>query len=469
MALLVVRAKATIEKYNMIGAGSSVLAAVSGGADSVALAHVLSRLTPALDFRLQLAHLNHGIRGDESDADAAFVEEVASGLGASIITEKVDARALAEAERRSLEDACRQARRRFLLHAAEESGCSVIATGHHSDDQAETVLLRLMRGTGVTGLAAIQPVTPEGFIRPLLECRRRDIRRFLGESEIPYREDSSNLDMMYMRNRVRHELIPLLERQFSPAIVDVLCRVSSNMADVDKLLSQIGLKALNEAAVESECDRMSLDLSRLRSYDEITWRYVFRMAYRALVGDSQGLTHGHLQSMVDLVRRRPTGTAIHLPGGIRARKGYGVVQVYRERPARKPGQVERTVRVPGVTRVPELGGALETQLIHKEDLPPDLRTTAPTVAFFDMMEISSPLSVRVRKEGDRIQPFGFHGTKKLKDLLIELKVPLEVRDRLPLLTDGQGVLWVAGVKRSDRAKILPSTTDILEARWREGD
>jgi tRNA(Ile)-lysidine synthase len=453
----------------MVEGGAPVLAAVSGGPDSVALLHLLNELREVFDYHLKVAHMNHGVRGSESDADAAFVKDLAGTLELDAVFEKVDAPALAEKEKQSLEEACRDARRRFLLETAQKSGCRVIATGHHRDDQAETVLMRLMRGAGVTGLAAIQPKTPDGFIRPLIECRRMEIREFLEESGIPFRADPSNLDKTHLRNRVRLDLLPLLERQFNPSIVDVLCRTATNMADAEALLSQLGLNALRETEVESESDRMSLDLDRLRAYDESVWRYVFRSAYETLVGDSRGLTHRHLQSLVDLVGDRSTGTTIHLPRGIRAKRGYGVVELFLEKPRPEPKNVEKAVLLPGRTLVPDLGGLLETQLIGPDDVPSDLKAGDASVAFFDMEQISQPLKIRVRKEGDRIQPFGLVGTKKLKDVLIELKVPHERRDKLPLLADSQGILWVAGLKRSDRAKILPGTREVLSARWKKED
>jgi tRNA(Ile)-lysidine synthase len=463
--VLAKKVSATIEKYSMITSGARVLAAVSGGIDSVGLLHVLGELSEPLGFRLKVAHLNHGVRGAESDADEAFVTELAERLGLEVFLEKVDAPAIARREKLSLEEACREARRRFLLDSAKRSGCAYIATGHHADDQAETVLIRLIRGAGITGLAAIRPVTAEGFIRPLLECRRREIRRYVHEKEIPYREDSSNLDRRYLRNRVRHDLIPLLERQFNPSIVDALCRLSGNMRGADAFLSQLGSTALQETLLESERDRMSLDLARLRAYDELVWKYVFNWAYKTLTGDSSGLTHRHLEALVDLVGRQPTGTAIHLPSGIRAKKGYDAIQLYLEGHHPPPTGVEKIVAVPGLTRVLDFGGTLETRLVDANDLPQDLGGTDPSIEFFDAKEISPPLVVRAKQDGDRIQPFGLHGTRKLKDVLIDLKIPRDLRRRLPVLTDAKGILWVVGVKRSDRARISPPTREVLSVRW----
>jgi len=463
--LLTKKVKATIEKYGMIEPGSAVLVAVSGGPDSVALLHLLSELREPLNCDLRVAHLNHGVRGPESDADEAFVRELAAGLGLEIVVGRTDAPSMAEEEGLSLEEACRNARRRFLLETARRAGCPRIATGHHSNDQAETVLLRLIRGAGVTGLAAIRPVTREGFVRPLLECGRGEILDFLAERKLPFREDSSNLDTTHLRNRVRRELIPLLEMRFNPSIVEVLCRTSRNMAHAEVLLSRLGLKALEEARLESERDRMTLDLKRLGAYDENMWGYIFRAACIALAGNSHGLTHEHFKALGKLVGKRSTGAVLHLPRGLRARRGYGVVEVYREKPRPRAPRFRETVSVPGLTPAPDLGGLLETQIIDKTDFTSDLKEADPCTEFFDLGEISLPLTLRTRKHGDRIRPFGLDGTKKLKDLLIELKVPIEARDRLPVLSDGMGVLWIAGLKRSDRAKILPGTKKVLTARW----
>ncbi len=459
---------AAIERYNMIRPGSPVMAAVSGGADSVALLHVLAGLRESLGIDLSAAHLNHRLRGAASDEDAAFVSRVAGGLGIECVSDSADVRALASEEKRSLEDAAREARRRFLLRAARARGAAVVATGHHADDQAETVLMRLIRGAGVRGLAGIDPVSPEGFVRPLIECRRGEIRRYLHDRGIPYREDASNEDRSFLRNRVRHELIPLIERDFSPAIVPLLCRTSDNMAGVDRMLSGLGEKALAEAAVESAGERMSLDSNALRAYDKVTWRYVFQRAYRELAGNLETLSHAHLLALTDMVERQPTGTSIHLPGGFEARKTYGLIELRRREPQPEPALEEREVLLPGATPVPEMDGVLETELMDIADLPPDLRIVDPTVAFFDVKDVSPPLSVRGRRRGDRIRPFGSPGTKKLKDLLIDLKIPPESRDSLPVLTDALGLLWVAGVKRSDRARIGPETRGVFCARWVPG-
>ena len=297
----------------MAARGSSVLVAVSGGADSVALIHVLDDLKDSLGLSLSIAHLNHSLRGSESDEDATFVEALAGDLGLECVSEVMDVRALASAERRSLEDAGHQARRRFLMKVALRLGCDCIATGHHADDQAETVLIRLIRGGGAGRLAGIRPVSPDGFVR----------------------------------NRIRHELVPTLQSHYNPSIVDLLCRTSLNMAEIEDRLSALGERALEGATVEATADRMSLDSGALRAYDKVIWRYAFQRAYKALAGDARALSHAHLQALVEMVESRPTGTVLHLPGGFRAERGYGGMQIYRHFPRQEPAYFESEVRLPG--------------------------------------------------------------------------------------------------------------------------
>jgi tRNA(Ile)-lysidine synthase len=461
------KVRATIETYSMIEPGSRVLVAVSGGADSVALLHILSELRKPLGFELAVAHLNHSLREEDSDADQAFVEELAGDLGLECFSGKADVRGLSRREKLSLEEAGRAERRKFLLRAASEGGCGPVATGHHGDDQAETVLLRLIRGAGVRGLAGIEPVAGDRFVRPLIECERAELRAYLEERHLRFREDESNLDRAFLRNRIRHDLLPVLERDFNPSIAKVLRRTSANMADVERLLNSLGSKLLQEARIDADQDTLSLDSRRLRAYDKAAWGHVFRRAYEILAGDSLSLTRAHIQALTDLVASRPSGTTIHLPGGLRAAVEYGVVSIYRHEPHPASTPSEKEVLLPGITAFPELGGSLETSLARADDLPADIGARDPAVEHFDMKSIFPPLRIRTRRRGDRIRPFGSGGTKKLKDLLIDLKIPPDRRETTPVLEDSRGLLWVVGLRRSDRAKITGNTRETLTVAWRK--
>jgi len=460
------KVKATVERYSMFAPGDAVLTAVSGGADSVALLYLLRDLGGEPPLRITVAHFNHLLRGPESDEDERFVRSLAEELGLPFVGGKADVRELAESRGLSVEAAARLARREFLRGAAERRGIGRIATGHHADDQAETVLIRLVRGSGVRGLAAMRPVTRDGFVRPLIDCTRSELRAYLARRGIDFREDSSNLDRSYLRNRVRNELIPLLQREFNPAIVQALRRTSQNMADADAFLSLNAERALSECVATAGEGVMSLDIAALRAYDKSTWSYVFQSAYTSLAGEPEALSRSHLRALADLVGRGASGTAVHLPGGIKARVVYGTLLLSRAAGRPEPERAEKEVRLPGVTELPGLGGSLETEIVGSDELPEDLGSKDPNIEFFDAQEIAPPLIVRTRRSGDRIRPFGFRGTRKLKNLLIDLKIPRDRRDRLPVLADREGVLWVAGVRRSDRARITRRTREAVAARWR---
>jgi tRNA(Ile)-lysidine synthase len=239
------------------------------------------------------------------------------------------------------------------------------------------------------------------------------------------------------------------------------------MADVERILSSLGSKLLEESLVERGEDRMSLDSRRLRAYDKVVWGYVLRGAYETLAGHSLPLTRAHLQALSDLVSGRPSGTVLHLPGGVRAGVEYGVVSIYRDEPRSASPPREKEALLPGITDLPEFGGSLEASLAGAADLPADIGAGDPAVEFFDMKDISPPLTVRTRRRGDKIRPFGPGGTKKLKDLFIDLKIPPGARDNTPVLADSRGLLWVVGIRRSDRAKITGKTVEALVARWRK--
>jgi tRNA(Ile)-lysidine synthase len=327
----------------------------------------------------------------------------------------------------------------------------------------------LIRGAGVRGLAGIEPSSREGFIRPLIECERPELRAYLEKRGIAFREDASNLDRSFLRNRIRHDLLPAIKRDYNPSIERVLRRTAANMAEVEGLLVSLGSRLFEDSLQEEDREAMSLDSKKLRAYDKTVWGYVFRRAYGIIAGDSFSLTRAHIEALTDLVESRPSGTVIHLPGGIRAGMEYGTVSIYRHRARPEAKRFEKEVRLPGTTELPELGGSLDASLAEAADVPKDIRAGDPAVEYFDIDYISPPLKLRNRRRGDRIRLFGSGGEKKLKDVMIDLKIRLDTRDTTPVLVDGRGLLWLIGFKRSDRAKITGTTKKALALRWRKTD
>ncbi len=294
----------TIRKYGMVRPGDHVLVGVSGGADSTALLFCLHRLAHRLGISLSVAHLNHGLRGAESDADESFVRNLSARLGLPFHSETLAGNALQSKARGNLEEAARNARYDFLKRASRLAGASRIAIGHSRNDQAETFLLRLFRGSGMEGLAAIHPVVEGAIIRPLLECGRPDILEYLETRGIEYREDSSNRDLRFRRNRLRLEWIPYLEKHFNPRLVQALAREAERARETSGLLDQLAAKEYGNLRIEHE-HGILLPAKDVNGLPAAIRNLVLRMALREARGSLRGIASCHVEQIHRLCRRLP--------------------------------------------------------------------------------------------------------------------------------------------------------------------
>lgn len=552
---LIDKVRATIQKYEMTRPGDRVLVGVSGGPDSVALLHVLWVLSEELGIVLHVAHLNHMLRGEAADEDAAYVSDLAGRLGLPVTVESRDVAAIAREERVSLELAAREARYEFYREVARSTGATRVALGHHAGDQAETVLLRLLRGTGTTGLGGIPPVRPLGtgeagagnskdkegpvIIRPLIGVPRREIEAYCVDNHLSPRVDASNLAPVYARNRVRHELIPLLERRFNPRIVESIARTAELVREDDAFISGEVRRRMGHIIIGKSPGGALLSVTRLLAEPVAVQRRVVREAIALLGLGVEDVGFEHVETVLELAREGSPGAAASLPRGIWARKAYrpakpleggdrqGVslaigspVELILEfgsgpapvpEPERWPsGETEawaasesaarshpggplaargfeHTLNVPGTTFVPELGLIIDAEVFETKRCGrgEDARVGRvghvgragagpcpepdPYEAFFDLDALGPSLAVRTRREGDRIRPFGMEGHKKLKDLFIDDKIPRNIRDRVPVIVAGKDILWVVGVKRSDLARVSPSTRRVLRLAVRAAE
>jgi tRNA(Ile)-lysidine synthase len=485
--MLISTLRRTIARFDLAKAGSRVVVALSGGADSVALTCLARELDAAGDLTLAgLAHFNHLLRVDPdasgvsaADRDERFCVSLAETMGVPILVEREDVRLRARHERRSLEDAAHSARYAFFERARAHFDADVVAVGHTRDDQAETFLLRLLRGAGPRGLAAMHP-RRGAIIRPLIECRHADLREYLSSRRIPHVEDETNCDVSVPRNRVRAELLPLLEARFNPAIVDVLAdQAELARGEWSWMEEQIAGTALAPTADPDEPGALTLPVRDLERAPVA----LARMAvWTAMTAAARGrpVSFRHVEDALQLIQssggggrgsRRAdrvsdkSGKFIDAPGHIVERVGSRLV--LRERAANKaPAAFRYQLPVPGEVELPEAGYVVSAEPVSAGLGVEAIRAMAGNRASA-VVRLSGPLAVRNRRPGDRFRPLGLDGEKKLQDFFVDRKVVRRLRDGVPLIVDGSDrIVWVAGhgIDEAFRVTDASQTVVILKLR-----
>jgi tRNA(Ile)-lysidine synthase len=421
-----------LTRYGLGRPGETLVVALSGGADSVALTDALATLARRHGFRLLAAHLDHGLR-PESASDAAFCAELAGGLGLEVRLGRADVRSRAGAMGSGLEDAARRERYAFLRTVKEQEGAVAIAVAHSRDDQAETLLLHLLRGAGTAGLAAMRPWS-RGLLRPLLAVPRRELVEHCTARGLPWREDATNHDLGFLRNRVRHELLPYLESRFNPRTRETLARAARLLADDDDVLE--GEAAARTAAlVRASPDGFAVSRAGLTALAPAVARRVLRQALAA-AGGREGVTASHVDRLLALAASaRPSGRSLALPGGRTARFHFEEVRVGRRPPL--AGGFVYPLNVPDQVELP--GGLMLEVRTAAGPAASNPEEGADSVVGAPAGEA---LLVRTRRPGDRVCWRGRE--MSLKRFLMERRVPAEERAGLALVAAGSRVLWVTG-------------------------
>jgi tRNA(Ile)-lysidine synthase len=457
---LVDRVRRTIKADDLVRAGARVLVAVSGGSDSVALAYLLRELEAAGDLTVAaLAHFNHQLRPTAA-ADERFCETLAARLAYGFVSGTANVAERAATERRSIEDAARAARHEFLERARRETGADVVALGHTRDDQAETFLLRLVRGAGARGLAGMHP-RHGALVRPLIDCRRSDLRTYLHARQVPYVHDESNDDVRIPRNRVRAELLPLIERRFNPAIVDVLADEAEIARDEWRWMDAAARDAA-AALVQGDKDQWKIDASALSRLPPALGRLALRIVMTEAAGGAP-LSFRHVDEVLRLAR--DSGPAIDLPGQHVERRGADVVLTSRK--ARAANLFRYPLSIPGEVQLRESLCVVSAETARSADEAGAILGTGP-VAVVRLDRCREPLTVRNRRPGDRFRPLGLAGRKKLQDYFVDRKVARHRRDRVPLVVDETDrIVWVAGHAIADEFRVTDPAQAVLILRLRQ--
>lgn len=458
---LIFQVRKTIKEWEMLSRGQTIICAVSGGADSVVMLHLLLELREEMDLRIIAAHMDHGLRGAESNRDHDFVKSLSKKLGIEFVSKR-----LKKGELKSLggspQDAARKIRYAFFEEAALKLKADRVALGHTLDDQAETVLMRLMKGSSLSGLAGIQPVR-EIFIRPLINTSRNEIEGYAKANGISFIIDSTNLTTKYLRNSIRLELIPFIGKKYNPSVKETLARTAAILSEDDDFIEKASIKAFAASLIGRSVDEAVLDRKKLlRLHGAISSR-VFLSAVRS-IGIEADLGAFHVASFLEITEGKRPNASVDLPGGVSLRREYDRIIVSKEAPVE--GIRETILNVPGMT--PIAGAGIIDAEITK---PPKRFTTGPEIAWFDYDALPGKGSLMVRdtRPGDRMTPFGMTGHRKLKDMFIDAKIPLHQRKITPVVaTSGGPIIWVAGLRQSAEFAISKSTKRALRLVFTKG-
>lgn len=436
----------TISEHSLVSNGQTVVVAVSGGVDSIVLLHYLASRA---DLRLSLvvAHLNHSLRGEESDRDEQFVADLALQYGLRCERRREDI----ASQGGSLEEAGREARYRFFAEVARNVGADSVAVGHHLDDQAETVLLRLLRGSGTTGLRGMTHRSADGmYIRPLLDVTRAEIEAYAASRNLPFHTDSSNSDVSFLRNRIRLQLLPTLT-EYNPAIAVRLAETASIMAADESVLSAVVGKRWQELC-ECRDDRVVMNAGVARTDEPGMRLRLYRLSLKMLNGNLRRISYRHLQSIDYLLVGGPPNGSLDLPDGIHVIRSYDTMTFTHKTAVARDMPAELIVRHVGVYQLPA-GGAVSISACE---------STAPAEEsgrlemVVNLGEFPFPWTIRTFAPGDRIVPRGMNGHKKVKDLFIDEKVPRTQRTEIPLFLSGGKLFWVGGLRKGGAAASLSS-------------
>ncbi len=474
----------TVSSYKMFQPGDRVLVALSGGPDSVALLHVLLGLSPFFFAEVGIAHLNHSLRQQDSDDDALFVKNMADELEVPCFIEKKDVKTYKKKQKLSLEEAARRVRYDFLLDVSNKNRFNKIATAHHADDNAELVLMYMLRGAGLSGLSGIPPVRKLSgnrvqIVRPFINVSKHEIIDFLSEKRLKYKIDKSNKDIKYLRNRVRLQLLPFLKNVYNPRIVEtlnrtaVIARAEEEWIDaeaIDPLLKKILFK--------KEDNKIVLSVKDVAVLHDAVKRRIIRKSVEKVKGDLRRVSFHHVDSILNLLEKKAAHWSLDLPDRIRIQREYDFLFISKEiSPLRDinpknnkqpPAAFEYKIYRPEKKStssqfIKELDMILSLSDAGKASDLPDFCSNGRKTGYFDMDLLEFPFILRNILQGDRFSPLGTKGTQKIKKYCINNKISRTERNKIPVLVSRGQIIWLVGHRIDNYARVTPLTRTVLKA------
>jgi tRNA(Ile)-lysidine synthase len=457
------RVKRTIDRYRLLEKGERLIVGVSGGVDSMVLLHLLNACRDTFDLSLIVAHVNHGFRPEESEREVDLVQKESARFRLPFEYGKFDVREFQKLAGLSPQDAARRIRFHFFYDLLRKHHAQKIALGHNADDQVETVLLRLIRGSGLRGLKGILPIRERKVIRPLLEVWREEIHSFALEKKVPFLFDSSNLRKDYLRNRIRLSLIPFIEEEYQRHFKETLLRTSTILREEDDYLER-GTEEAYQRIVHREGNTLSFKWSEYQSlHRAIQWRVIRKIVERIHEGGG-GIEDGGGADVLKVFQNlRPSSAnfLLELTHGFWIERRYDVV-LLGKREVKPSSPFEVNLLSPGHTYIEEIGKVVVIEETDREQFRD--YSGPPNTALMDYENLRFPLKMRNFRPGDRFCPLGVKGTQKLKDFFIDHKVPKFERPSIPLLISKERIAWVVGYRIDERVKITEMTKRVLKVR-----
>ncbi|WP_373600077.1 tRNA lysidine(34) synthetase TilS [Paraclostridium bifermentans] len=461
--MIVDRVRSTINKYSLLEKGDKVVLGLSGGPDSVCLLHILKQLESEYNISIYAAHLNHQIRGIEAQKDVMYISQLCDSLGVKFFVKSINVPKYCKENGLSIEEGARKLRYEMFYEIKQKTKSNKIAIGHNLNDQAETILMRMMRGTGLQGLKGIDYKRDDTIIRPILDIERSSIEAYCEQHNLNPRIDSTNLENIYTRNKIRLDLIPYMQENFNNNVVESICRMGNNLKLDSDYIEQEGINKFKEVSNVQDNEKVEIVLDKYINLHKAIKTRIIRNSIKYILGDTNFVDQKHIEDILELEDDNKINKKLVLPRGLFVyRNNESILFTNKEITYE---EIEYSYRLPkdGVIKIKELGVFVETKTMSIERFK-SMKVDKSSKAF-DLDKFKGGIIVRNRESGDKIKLAG--GSKKLKNLFIDLKIPREERCKVPVVVDENEVVCVGDYKISENYKIDANTKEVLKITFKK--